>query len=99
MKRLSKASMGRLLKSDFFREVREIVKAWDYYSRTGDRKLADEMMGKWLVAKFALKHITGNWYTFTRNGSGSYGVVNENDSEDRLINGRNDYEIIRRSER
>ena len=92
MKRMSKASMQRLFKSKFFHEVEAIVKAWDYYLARGDSKNADEMAHKWTIAKLALEHITGKGYRFFRDGIDSYGVVNERDSNDRIIYGRNDFE-------
>ena len=85
-KRTSKAAMIRLLKSNFFCEVIEIVKAWDYYLATGERDLAKEMMGKWFVAKEALKFITGNVYGFSRDGT-TFSILNESNYDDRLFVG------------
>jgi hypothetical protein len=85
-RRTSKAAMKRLLKSKFFHEVIEIVKAWDYYLITGERDLAKEMMDKWFVAKEALEFITGNVYEFSRNGT-TYSIVNERNYDDRLFIG------------
>ncbi len=104
MKQLSKAAMDRLVRSEFFHTVRDMVGAWDYYLmeyrayRVEDaeramkaQRDADVMMHQWAIAKLALKHITGNIYSFTRNGEGDYAVVNEDDCNDRIIIGRNDY--------
>jgi len=85
-KRTSKAAMRRLLKSNFFNEVIEIVKAWDYYLITGERDLAKEMMDKWFVAKEALEFITGNAYGFSRNGT-TFSIVNKSNYDDRLFIG------------
>jgi len=84
---MTKAAMERLLKSKFFHEVEEIVKAWDYYTNAGDKKSANEMAGKWSVAKLALEHITGNAYWFSHKGA-VYSIVNENDQHDVLLTGR-----------
>ena len=83
---MTKAAMERLLKSEFFHEVAEVVKAWDYYLTVGDRESADEMMHKWDMAKFALEYITGNLYGFSRNGE-TYGIVNERDYNERILIG------------
>ena len=83
---MTKAAMKRLLKSDFFHEVEEVVKAWDYYLAIKDRKSSDEMMHKWSMAKLALEHITGNIYGFSRNGE-TYSIVNERDHNDILLAG------------
>ena len=97
MNKISKAAMKRLKKSEFFHEVENVVKAWDYYLRNGnrhdnpDRKDAEEMMHKWGMAKLALEHITGNIYGFSRDGVGNYSVVNERDYNDRIISGCNEY--------
>lgn len=85
---MTKAAMERLKKSDFFHEVEKTIKAWDYYLSIGKDDLAEDMMHKWLMAKLALEHITGNLYGFSRNGE-TYSVVNERDYSDRLIIGRN----------
>jgi len=85
-KRISKAAMKRLLKSKFFCEVIEIVKALDYYLTTGERDLAKEMMDKWFVAKKALEFITGNVYVFSRNDT-TFSIVNERNHDDRLFVG------------
>jgi len=87
MKTLSKAAKDRLIKSKFFHEVEEIVKAWDYYLLTNNREASQEMMHKWEIAKLALEHITGNLYGFSRNGV-TYSIVNERDYDDRLIIGK-----------
>jgi hypothetical protein len=87
MKDISKAAMKRLMKSEFFHEVEEIVKAWDYYLLTNNREASKEMMHKWEIAKLALEFITGNLYGFSRNGV-TYSIVNERDYEDRLIIGK-----------
>ena len=85
---MTKAAMNRLMKSDFFHEVCDTVKAWDYYMRVGNRVLADEMMHKWGMAKLALKHITGATYGFSRDlAGGTYSIVNEKDCNDILIHG------------
>jgi hypothetical protein len=83
---MTKAAMKRLLKSEFFHEVAEVVKAWDYYLTVGDRKSSDEMMHKWSMAKLALEHITGNIYGFSRNGE-TYSIVNKRDYNERLLIG------------
>jgi hypothetical protein len=85
-RRTSKAAMKRLLKSNFFNEILAVVKAWDYYVATGDNALADEMTHRWLMAKEALKFITGNVYGLSRNGT-TYSIVNENNYDDRLFIG------------
>jgi hypothetical protein len=96
MKTMSKAAMKRLLRSEFFHNVEELVKAWDYYLGNNRkhaeqyRKEADEMMHKWDMAKLALEYITGNIYGFSRDGTGNYGIVNERDYSDRIIVGHND---------
>jgi len=99
-KKLSKAAMDRLVKSEFFHEVESIVQAWDYYllvieqkrrnriEYDDEKKCCNEMMHKWDVAKLALEFITGNIYGFSRNGE-TYGVVNERDYSDRIISGSN----------
>jgi len=84
MKNMSKAARKRLMKSEFWHRVKDIVTAWDYYLATGDHKSADECMREWNMAKLALEHITGELYGFTRNGE-TYGIVNERDYEDRPI--------------
>jgi len=101
MKKLSKAAMNRLLRSEFFHNVDDIVKAWDYYllvieqkrrnrlEYDDEKKCIDEMMHKWSVAKLALEFITGNIYDFSRDGNGNYSVVNEGDYSDRIISGSN----------
>lgn len=86
---LSKAAMKRLKDSEFFREVQDVVKAWDFYLATGDKESADEMMHKWSMAKLALEHITGNLYGFSRNGE-TYSIVNERDYNDRIILGKSE---------
>jgi hypothetical protein len=91
MKKMTKASQNRLIKSEFFHEVRDVVKAWDYYLSIGDRKAADEMMYKWQIAKLALEHITGNLYSFFRDKCGTYFIFNECDHSDKIIFGRNEY--------
>ena len=83
---MTKAAKERLLKSKFFHEVDEVVKAWDYYLSTGEKELANEMMHKWSIAKLALEHITGNVYGFSRNGE-TYSIVNERDRNDILLAG------------
>jgi hypothetical protein len=85
---MSKAEMKRLRESEFFHEVEEVVKAWDYYLTKNDREKSDEMMHKWEIAKLALEHITGNLYGFSRNGV-TYSIVNERDYNDRIISGSN----------
>jgi len=84
---MTKAALKRLLKSKFFHEVEEVVHAWDYYLTVGDRKLADEMMHKWLMAKLALEYITGIPYGFSRNGE-TYSIVNELDHDEKLLAGK-----------
>jgi len=83
---MTKAAMKRLLKSKFFHEVVEVVTAWDYYLTIRDRKASDEMMHKWVMARLALEHITGNLYGFSRNGE-TYSIVNERDQNDILFIG------------
>lgn len=83
---MTKAALKRLLKSEFFHEVEEVVKAWDYYLTIGNRKLADEMMIRFSIAKLALEHITGISYGFSRNGE-TYSVVNEKNQEEKIISG------------
>jgi len=85
---MTKKTMNEFLKSEFYREVCEIIKAWDYYMKTKD-PTADEMMHKWCVAKLAIKHITGKTYGFSRDGHGNYSIVNERDYSDRLCQGDN----------
>jgi len=94
------AAMKRLKKSEFFHEVEETVKAWDFYLGKGygvyvekHRKEADEMMHKWGMAKLALEFITGNLYGFSRDGEGNYSVVNERDYNERIIVGHNEYPV------
>ena len=107
MEKLSKAAMKRLVESEFFNEVLCVVKAVDYYllecslyrgknkhDETVAQYTADEMMRKWNIAKLALKHITGNTYRFSRDGEGNYSVVNERDSSDKIITGRNEYKKV-----
>jgi len=86
--KISKAAMKRLLKSKFFEEVLEVVKAWDYYLVVGDKEAADEMMHKWFMAKLALEFITGNSYSveFSRKRE-TYSIVNEQNYNDRLFTG------------
>lgn len=91
MQKLSKAAMKRLKESEFFHEVEEVVKAWDYYCRINDIPKSNEMMHKWGMAKLALEYITGNIYGFSRDGNGNYSIVNKRDYSDRIIRGRNDY--------
>ena len=100
MNKLSKAAIKRLRESEFFHEVEETVKAWDFYLGKGygvcieknqHRKECEEMMNKWLMAKSALEFITGNLYGFSRDGTGNYSVVNERDYNERIIVGRNEY--------
>ena len=81
---MTKAAMDRLVKSDFFREVCETVEAWDYYLHAKDREAADECMHKWMMAKLALKHITGKSYGFSRDGE-TVSIVNEADYSDTLF--------------
>jgi len=85
-RKISKAAMRRLLKSNFFNEVIGIVRALDYYLITGERDLAKEMMDKWFVAKEALKFITGNVYVFQRKGT-TFSIVNKSNYDDRLFIG------------
>ena len=85
-KRISKAAMKRLLGSKFFREVKEVVRAWDYYISTGEQEMANEMMHKWFMIKEALEFITGNVYGFSRDGT-TYSVVNERNYDDMLFIG------------
>jgi hypothetical protein len=92
MKKISKAAMGRLVRSEFFHEVEAVVKAWDWYLQKNDKPCADEMMHKWFMAKPALKFITGETYAFSRDGNGNYYVVNEKDTGDRIIDGFNNYQ-------
>jgi len=89
MKKISKASMNRLLKSKFFHDTEEIVKAWDYYLLIGAGEEARGMMHKWQIAKLALEHITGNSYGLSRDGAGNYSIVNEKDHSDRIVSGSN----------
>ena len=90
MEKLSKAAKERLLRSDFFHEVEEVVKAWDYYCKIGDIPKSKEMRHEWRMAKLALEFITGNIYDFSRDLNGNYRVVNTRDCNDILIVGRND---------
>ena len=91
MRYILSASMQRLIKSDFFHEVEGLVQAWDYFLGTGDEERAAELMHKWKIAKLALKHITGNYYRFSRDGTGNYSVVDEINHSDRIISGFNEY--------
>lgn len=91
MKKMSKAEMKRLEGSGFFRDLREIVKAWDYYMKTGNKECSVIMMHQWLIAKQALLHITGNIYAFSRNGEGDYCLVNEKNHNDKILVGKNFY--------
>jgi len=84
---MTKAVMKRLLKSEFFHEVKAVIEAWDYYLTAGDKELADEMMHKRLMAKLALEYITGNIYGLSRNGE-TYSLVNEQNYDDRLLIGQ-----------
>lgn len=84
--KMSKAAMQRLMGSDFYHEVYEVLQAWDYYLRANDRKEADEMMHKWGMAKLALKHITGKSYGFSRDDEG-WRLVNGADYDDILMSG------------
>ena len=93
MNKITKAAMKRLMESKFFHDVEETVKAWDYYLKNNDRESADEMMYRWSMGKLALEYITGNLYGFSRDGAGNYSVVNERDYNDRIIIGRNDYDL------
>ena len=86
IKKISKAAMTRLLKSEFFCEVAQTVKAWDYYITIGDKNLADEMMHKWLIAKSALEFITGNNYEFSRDGE-TYSIINEHNNNEKILVG------------
>ncbi len=81
---MSKAAMQRLVKSEFFHEIRNVVAAWDYYLTIRDQEQADAMAEKWCMAKLALEHITGNLYGFSRNDE-TYSIVNERDYNERLI--------------
>jgi len=81
---MTKAARDRLERSDFFHEVCETVRAWDYYLRTENKKDADECMHKWMISKLALEHITGETYGFSRNGE-TVSIVNERDYSDRLF--------------
>ena len=81
MKNMSKAARKRLMKSEFWHRIVDIVKAWDCYLAIGDNKSADACMHEWSMAKLALEHITGESYGFTRNGK-TYGIVNERDCTD-----------------
>jgi len=85
-KKISKAAMTRLMKSDFFCEVLGTVKAWDYYVAVGDKELAGEMMSNWLMARSALEFITGNIYKLSRNGE-TYSVENEFNKDEKIIIG------------
>jgi len=108
MNKISKAEMNRLRKSEFFHNVEEIVKAWDYYLLVIEQKqnenleydyekeAVDEMMHKWEVAKLALEFITGNLYGLSRNRE-VYSVVNERDYNDRIITGSNYQNEIRKN--
>ena len=78
---MTKAAKDRLENSDFFHEVCETVIAWDYYLHTGNKKVADEFMYKWQMAKLALKFITGETYGFSRNGE-TVSIVNERNDDD-----------------
>jgi len=103
-KKLSKTAMNRLKNSEFFHDIENTVKAWDYYlldveqkRRNGleyDAKPINEMLCKWEVQKLALEYITGNLYGFSRNGD-TYSVVNERDYNDRIISGSNHSESVR----
>jgi len=103
-KKLSKTAMNRLKNSEFFHDIENTVKAWDYYlldveqkrrnNLEYDTKPVDEMMRKWEVQKVALKYITGNLYGLSRNGD-TYSVVNERDYNDRIISGSNFSESAR----
>ncbi len=81
---MTKAAMARLKGSKFYHEVCDIVIAWDYYLNTNDRASADECMHKWMMAKLALEHITGNTYAFSRDGE-IVSIVNERDYSDRIF--------------
>ena len=82
-RRLSKAAMQRLLKSNFFSEVISTVRALDFYKTYGPSELADRILQEWLIARSALEFITDNKYKISRNGE-IYSIVNESDPNDKL---------------
>jgi hypothetical protein len=86
---MTKAEKNRLLKSKFFHELEELVKAWDFYLCVNSKEQANEMFNKWEIAKLALEHITGNLYGLSRDGYGTYSIVNERDYNERIITGKN----------
>jgi len=81
---MTKAAMTRLNKSEFFREVRDVIVAWDYALYSKDRETSDALMHKWEMAKLALEFITGDTYGFSRNDE-TISLVNERNYDDRLF--------------
>lgn len=89
------SKIDRLKASKFFGEITSIAFALNYFAEQVDdesqsyekrascRGLLDENLGKWEVAKSAIKYITGKTYAFTRTDD-CYGIVNEANETDWL---------------
>jgi hypothetical protein len=82
-KPMSNAAMQRLLKSDFFWALRDVIRAWDFYVAKNEDQNAFQMQCKWEMAKLALEHMTGKTYHFSRTDT-HYGVVS-GDGVDKLF--------------
>ena len=92
--KISNAAMTRLKKSDFWGEVLDTAKAWDYYlyaarhnTSAKDDVAQKEMSIRLNVIKKALKHIMGKPYEFKQTETG-YMLVDPNDPNDVLLEGK-----------
>ena len=96
--KMSKAAMTRLKKSDFWVEVLEVTKAWDFYLHAERPDFSAKMGAAFDVAsvetsarlsviKKALTHITGKHYTFVSTDD-DYMLVDPNDPTDILLEGK-----------
>ena len=99
--KISKAALTRLKRSDFWGEVLDVAKAWDYYlyaarnnTPARDDVALNEMIIKLGVIKMALNHITGKPYTFKQTETG-YMLICPKDPADILLEGkRHIYKVV-----
>jgi len=77
----------KLLKSKFFKEVIDIATMWNFYTDIKDYERARELDPAWDIAKWALKHITGDYYVNIRCSDGSFSIRNTKDLDDALYIG------------
>lgn len=71
---ISDKEMTRLLESDFFLSLRDILSGIEFYTRCKDAKSNQEMFQKLNIARLALQHITGINYIFYKTSDGECGL-------------------------